>query len=336
MRDPEVSAPAWMKRVLQMAALYNLVWGAFVIAAPSLLFRWAGMEQPRYPQIWQCVGMIVGVYGVGYWLAARDPFRHWPIVLVGFLGKVFGPIGFLQAGIAGSLPWSWGATIITNDLIWWGPFATILYCAFRHNTDTSRGVASRRSDQAMQEICSHRNSSLLEISTKTPTLLVFVRHRGCTFCRKTLSELASQQRVIEQLGATIAVVHMGSPMEGTLLLEEYGLGGVHRFSDPACILYRVFGLRRGSFHQLFSPRVIVRGIQALSQGHGIGGLRGDGFRMPGTFSLIDGRIVEAHRPGSASDIPDFSAMARRASRCWRERRALRKGLATTEAPISVG
>ena len=40
-------------------------------------------EFPRYPQIWQCVGMIVGVYGVGYLVAASDPLRHWPIVLVG-------------------------------------------------------------------------------------------------------------------------------------------------------------------------------------------------------------------------------------------------------------
>jgi small multidrug resistance pump len=37
--------------------------------------------------------MIVGVYGVGYYIAAYDPYRHWPIVFVGFSGKFFGPIG---------------------------------------------------------------------------------------------------------------------------------------------------------------------------------------------------------------------------------------------------
>ena len=137
-------APIWMKRVLQAAAIYNLAWGAIVIMAPLLLFRWAEMEEPRYPQIWQCVGMIVGVYGVGYWVAGYDPYRHWPIVLVGFLGKILGPVGFLQAAISGDLPWAWGATIITNDLIWWVPFAFILYSAFRTNTDTSRDEPSRR------------------------------------------------------------------------------------------------------------------------------------------------------------------------------------------------
>lgn len=132
------ATPKWATVVLYAAAVYNLVWGAAVICAPLALFRWAGMDEPRYPQIWQCVGMIVGVYGVGYWIAAWDPLRHWPIVLVGLLGKVLGPLGFLNAALTGALPWAWGATIITNDLIWWVPFASILYLAFRNNNDTSR------------------------------------------------------------------------------------------------------------------------------------------------------------------------------------------------------
>jgi small multidrug resistance pump len=80
----------------------------------------------NYVGIWQCVGMIVGVYGVGYWIAASDPQRHWPIVLVGFLGKIFGPIGFIQAYMDGIFNSKFGLTIITNDLIWWIPFYLIL------------------------------------------------------------------------------------------------------------------------------------------------------------------------------------------------------------------
>ena len=82
-----------MKHWLLAAAAYNLAWGAAVIIAPTLLFNWADMELPVYPEIWQCVGMIVGVYGVGYAIAAYDPLRHWPIVLVGLLGKILGPLG---------------------------------------------------------------------------------------------------------------------------------------------------------------------------------------------------------------------------------------------------
>jgi hypothetical protein len=120
-----------MSIVLGLAAAYNMVWGGIVVLAPLVPFRWAGMEPPRYPEIWQCVGMIVGVYGVGYAVAARDPLRHWPIVLVGLLGKILGPIGFLGAAIGGRLPWLAGWTIVTNDLIWWIPFTAILVRAWR-------------------------------------------------------------------------------------------------------------------------------------------------------------------------------------------------------------
>lgn len=133
----ERPAPRWMRQVLVAAGIYNLLWGAAIILVPSALFRFAEMDLPRYPQIWQCVGMIVGVYGVGYLIAATDPLRHWPITLVGLLGKVFGPIGFAGALASGDLPLAFGVTILTNDIIWWVPFAGILYQAFRSYSDRS-------------------------------------------------------------------------------------------------------------------------------------------------------------------------------------------------------
>ncbi len=113
-------------KTLKLAAIYNILWGAFVILFPHLFFDLAGMERTNYPEIWQCVGMIVGVYGVGYWLAAQDPVKHYPIVLVGFLGKILGPIGFTQALITGRFPLAFGIIIIFNDLIWWIPFYKLL------------------------------------------------------------------------------------------------------------------------------------------------------------------------------------------------------------------
>ena len=130
--DAQVADSAtWMRRVLIAAGIYNLAWGAAVIVFPDALFNFAEMEPPRYPQIWQCVGMIVGVYGIGYLAAAGDPLRHWPITLVGLLGKIFGPLGFASALYHGELPLKFGVTILTNDLIWWVPFTAILYQAYR-------------------------------------------------------------------------------------------------------------------------------------------------------------------------------------------------------------
>jgi hypothetical protein len=127
--------PTWAAGVLYIAAAYNLLWGGWVVLFPLMAFELVGMPPPRYPEIWQCVGMVVGVYGVGYAIAARDPLRHWPIVLVGLLGKLLGPIGFVEAAARGALPWSLGWTIVTNDLIWWVPFGLILWRARRPTRD---------------------------------------------------------------------------------------------------------------------------------------------------------------------------------------------------------
>lgn len=126
------SHPSWSRIWLRVAGIYNLVWGVTVIAFPHLLFDLCGIPRLNYPEIWQCVGMIVGVYGIGYWFAANDPRRHWPIVLVGLLGKVFGPAGFAFALARGVFPPGFGVTILTNDLIWWIPFVLILWDAFIH------------------------------------------------------------------------------------------------------------------------------------------------------------------------------------------------------------
>ena len=131
----------WMGWVLAAAALYNVAWGSLVVFFPSALFRWAGMAPPNYPEIWQCLGMVVGVYGIGYAIAATDPLRHWPIVLVGLLGKVLGPAGFLLAALDGRLPWVAGLMNLTNDLIWWAPFTLILVRAAR--TAQTQGALTR-------------------------------------------------------------------------------------------------------------------------------------------------------------------------------------------------
>ena len=116
----------WMRLVLKLAAIYNIIWGLWVISFPAHFFILTGMEIPKQLMIWQGMGMVIGVYGIGYWLASYAPIRHWPIVAVGFLGKIFGPIGFVMNYLQGIAPASFGYTLISNDFIWWIPFFLIL------------------------------------------------------------------------------------------------------------------------------------------------------------------------------------------------------------------
>jgi hypothetical protein len=149
-----VRANGWMGGWLLAAALYNIAWGGLVVLFPRTPFRWAGMAPPTYPEIWQCLGMVIGVYGLLYLVAAADPPGQWPIVAVGLLGKLLGPAGFLLAALRGTLPWVAGLTILTNDLLWWIPFALILLRAWqasaaRHAVVTA--PASRVGDAALPE-----------------------------------------------------------------------------------------------------------------------------------------------------------------------------------------
>ena len=120
---------------LKLAALYNIIWGAWIVIFPLQIFNMTGMKTPLYPEIWQCVGMIVGVYGIGYYFASKSPLIHWPIVLVGLLGKIFGPIGFLNALILERFSPLFGWVILTNDLIWWIPFGNILWHAWKNSQE---------------------------------------------------------------------------------------------------------------------------------------------------------------------------------------------------------
>jgi hypothetical protein len=103
---------------------------------------------------------------------------------------------------------------------------------------------------------------------------------------------------------------MGTDSQARTFFERYGLGDVAQISDPDCILYRSFGLRRGTLSQLFGPRVWRRGFDAgIRAGHGIGRLVGDGFQMPGVFLVFQGRVVRSFRHESAADRPNYVDIA---------------------------
>ncbi len=83
------------------------------------------------------------VYGIGYIIAASDPRTHWPIVLVGLLGKIFGPIGFTAALLRGDVSAALRCNDSYNDLVWWVPFVMILWDAAKHGGDQQSNAASR-------------------------------------------------------------------------------------------------------------------------------------------------------------------------------------------------
>jgi len=293
----------WMSLVLLLAGLYNAIWGAFVILAPNKLFEWSDIANPNYPELWQCIGMIVGVYGIGYLIASLNPLRYWPIVLVGLLGKVFGPIGFIYALYRGVFPPSFGWTILTNDLIWWLPFILILSAAFKEY-DSYNQLLNHDENIALNQlerIASQSSVSLVSLSYSKPVLLVFLRHFGCTFCKEILFDLQKSSQLSLY---NLAFVHMVEKDMASKYLDCFP--NKTSISDPDLELYRAFGLGRGRPSQVFGAKVFLGGLRALlKKGIGVGPLVGDGFQMPGTFIINKGKIVYAYRPESISNESDL-------------------------------
>ncbi len=313
--------PAWPAWILQAAAVYNVLWGTWVVLLPNHLFDLTGIDRPNYPGIWQCVGMIVGVYGIGYWIAARDFVRHWPIVFVGLLGKTLGPIGFLQSAVTGLLPWSWGLTILFNDVVWWLPFAAMLYLAVKfHNAPKGRipqdflpnsnnGSESSTVESVSRRTMVSNGRNLWELGLHDKLLMIFVRHAGCTFCRESLKELKANLPVLQTQAITPVVVHLGSPEDGQRMLERAGLLATLHVSNPSADLYRAYELKRGQLPQLLGPRIWWRGFQsAILQGHGTGPLVGDGFQLGGAFLVENGRILKSFPAKDAADKVPFECL----------------------------
>lgn len=112
--------------VFIVAGIYNIGWGLYAAIDPQWLFRFAGMPPANHPQIFACLGMVVGLYGILYLEIARLPEGGWLLAAVGLLGKVLGPIGLFVLLWQGVWPPATIVLCLTNDLIWWIPFALYL------------------------------------------------------------------------------------------------------------------------------------------------------------------------------------------------------------------
>jgi hypothetical protein len=112
--------------VFGLAALYNAALGTWALRWPSAFFDVFGLAPPTHPAIWRCLGMVLGLYGILYAYAAVRLDRARPIVAVGLLGKVLGPIGWAIAVRDGEWPLRTLTLIFLDDVVWWLPFGLFL------------------------------------------------------------------------------------------------------------------------------------------------------------------------------------------------------------------
>jgi len=304
--------PQWLRQVLVFAGAWHIILGAAMVIQPNAFFSLAGLPPLNYVQIWQGIGVMTAVMGAGYAIAARNPLRYWPVIMIGFIPKATALAAYAIGVIRGTLPRAFGALVMIHDAVWLVPFAMILWLAIRdlaageYPRSTFRGTIR----DAMANAITDDGASLLQLSESSPRLVIFLRHTGCIFCKETLGDLHRLREAIEQTGVRLVLVHMGMPDEGEELAARYGLTGIDMIGDPLRELYQAFQLPHGTFLQLFGPQVAARGFVAALKGHMQGFFHGDALQLPGAFVVSHGAILRAYRHRHVGDRPDYLALAR--------------------------
>lgn len=151
--------------------------------------------------------------------------------------------------------------------------------------------------------------SLGELSRKSPVLVVFLRHCGCTFAREALDDVARQRAAITASGTTIVLVHMQTDADAQALFTRYKLGDLPRISDPDQKLYQAFDLQRGSVWQVMGPANVLPAIASIFRGNGSAIPNSDIYQLPGVFLIREGQIVNAFRATRSSERPDYAEVA---------------------------
>lgn len=154
------------------------------------------------------------------------------------------------------------------------------------------------------------------MSKEAPTLVIFLRHLGCVYCRESLAELYRLRDEIEAKGVQIALVHMGSEFQARELLKGFELDEIETFSDPDRRLYEAFGLERTTVRRLLAPNnlfdMLRTGVTSdVALRRSVGRVVGDVLQMPGVFLFKNGRIVgdfRPERPGERADYLEMAAM----------------------------
>jgi uncharacterized membrane protein HdeD (DUF308 family) len=97
-----------------------------VFAEPQLLL-FGNPSTPFLLIIIKFIALLVGMYGIAYYFASRDPQRYWHLILVGFIGKGLTAVFFLYYSKAGLLHPKFITLNIWNNIIWVVPMAWVLY-----------------------------------------------------------------------------------------------------------------------------------------------------------------------------------------------------------------
>jgi hypothetical protein len=121
----------WMTRLLWFVGGYNLLAGVGMFAFYHEGYKLLGIVKPQLNLPIQLVGVLVGLFGVGYWLVAAKPVENRNLLMLGFWSKALGSLLGLYYVAVGKLPPLFLVILFFSDIVYLPPFVAILRRLYR-------------------------------------------------------------------------------------------------------------------------------------------------------------------------------------------------------------
>ncbi len=130
----------WMRYLLWFAGCYNLLVGLTLVVFYHEAFKTLNLfgEKPPLMLFVQLVGLLVGLFGAGYIIVARNPVENRNVLLLGLLSKALGSVLGVGYVVLGRLSLGFLVLLFFSDIIYLPPFAVILRRLYRAAAADSR------------------------------------------------------------------------------------------------------------------------------------------------------------------------------------------------------
>lgn len=121
----------WMTCLLRFAGTFNLAAGLCMVLFYHEGYKMLGVPKPQLILPVQVMGILVGLFGVGYHLVAANPVENRNILMLGFWSKALSSIAAMAYVVAGKLPWGFVPVLFFSDVIYLPFFYVILRRLYR-------------------------------------------------------------------------------------------------------------------------------------------------------------------------------------------------------------
>lgn len=160
--------------------------------------------------------------------------------------------------------------------------------------------------------------NLADLWSDGPTLLVFLRHFGCIFCRERLNQLAHSQAEIEAAGLRIVAVGIGEAQHAEQYCAPIVPQALCLASEDAAI-YQSYGFSHVKLGDILSFTAVKNTVRAFTTSTVFREVTGD-FRMIGGTLLVDkdGVVQYAYYSKTPGDHPPFSVVLTKAREIFGE------------------